>query len=591
MAFRLASSVETPAPIVVYADAPHYVRLAADELAEYIQKTVGVRPPVIEGLPDPAPPSAIWVGYQPVLNTIFPDVDFDFTHPEEILILADAQQVNAVYTFLQDYLDVRWLWPGEMGEDVIQREIIEFKPFIYRYHPQIRHRAGLLAFSSLPGWGYGRSRDWSRRQRLQLDSLEMGGHAFMDWWERFGETHQEYFALLPDGRRAPYGRNVKYIKMCESNPGLWDQWLAEVDARLQDDPNHRVFSAGHNDDWASGYCTCDGCRAWDHPAGELRHFRWPGLSVEYVAISDRHVTFANTLARKLKQRYPDKDYYVVVMAYGHTRPPPVAAVPDDNVIIASVANFYGRPELVDQASTTGMTHRRQFLGWGKVAPNIIWRPNTGSPAGSQQGQPDVFFQQVIDDWKMVAESGCIGIWIDMIWEHWATQGPQYYLMAQLTWNPYQDGWSVLEDYYRRGFGPAADEMRDYWALLNATRELYVSKEQAYHEVYDSEFFVRAGSILDRAAARVPAVPDTYSQRVAFVRVGLEYTRLLMDLRRIMVHARAAKGEDTSALEQARATWSAMEQLCQDNPGTLNWSALRPQTPRMRSLNPDYISAR
>ena len=86
---------------------------------------------------------------------------------------------NAVYTFLQDHLGVRWLWPGELGEDVLKRQTLAFAPFQYRYHPQIRARGGLFHFSSFIGGGYGTSRDWARKQRLQLDSLEMaGGHAF-----------------------------------------------------------------------------------------------------------------------------------------------------------------------------------------------------------------------------------------------------------------------------------------------------------------------------------------------------------------------------------------------------------------------------
>ena len=61
----------------------------------------------------------------------------------------------------------------------------------------------------------------------------------------------------------------------------------------------------------------------------------------------------------------------------------------------------------------------------------------------------------------MAESGCLGIFIDTVWEHLATQGPQYYVIAQLVWDADQDAQTLLDDYYRRGFGSAADEVQAY----------------------------------------------------------------------------------------------------------------------------------
>jgi hypothetical protein len=60
------------------------------------------------------------------------------------------------------------------------------------------------------------------------------------------------------------------------------------------------------------------------------------------ALSDRQVIFAHTLGRLLKKKYPDHDLFVGMHAYGHNRPAPIAAVPDDNVVISSVANIFYR---------------------------------------------------------------------------------------------------------------------------------------------------------------------------------------------------------------------------------------------------------
>jgi hypothetical protein len=604
------------APIVLFEGAPPFVRQAAEELAGYIEKSTGVRPEIIEGQPDPLPGRAIWVGYQPILRDIFPGVDFEFQHPEEILIAANEngvviagrdrwnpdqmtvetakggkiegkQQeygtVNAVYTFLQDQMGIRWLWPGELGEDVPKIATLEIPPMVYRYHPQIRGRSGVLSFSSLAKGGYGTSTDWTRHQRLMLDSLSFaGGHAFGTWSERFQEEHPEYFALQPDGSRSK-GKNAK---LCHSNPDVAKQWLADVEEQLAMDSTKTVFNASPNDGWSSEHCICENCLAWDHPDGEKRMFSWRGLTQEYVALSDREVTFANRCARLLKERFPDKDYYVLTMAYGLARPTPVEAVPDDNVIISSVANFFGRRDEADRACPEGKTHRQQFSDWGDKVDKLIWRPNTGSPAGWQQGLPDVPLRDTMEDMRFVADKGCVGIFIDSVWEHWATQGPVYYLLGQLAWNPRADGEAILRDYYKRGFGPAAGDIEAYWNLMEESRIKKVTGDLSFAEVYDQSFYEKAYGLLDKADKAVSGQPEKYAQRIAFVRAGLDWTALVNDTRQQLANLKASKGKDEEALSKARANWEKMEKLAKENPYAINWGPVRPQTPRMSSFNPD-----
>jgi len=614
------------APIVVFGGAPPYTRRAADELAEYIERISGAKPTVIEGEPKPPPERAIWVGFQPKVAELFPALDFELARPEEILIAANAKHLvvagrdrwdpehrevegidekivgkqreygtaNAVYTFLQEHLGVRWLWPGELGEDVARQTTIAFSPFERRYHPPIRSRGGVFTFSRLGNRGYGRAHDWTRRQRLQLDSLEIsGGHAFGDWWERFHATQPELFALQPDGTRSGFPQ-AKYAKLCPSNPAVWKQWLADVDAQLRQDPTRTVFNASPNDGWYSGHCVCENCTAWDHPDGERRSFHWHQHREERPALSDRHVTFANRLGRLLEQRYPGRDYFVQMLSYGHSRPAPIEARPDDNVIMVSVANFFGRTHLVDRGSTSGTTHREQFAAWSKLAERVVWRPNTGSPAGWQQGLPDLSIAQTVEDLKFVAAHGCIGIYIDSVWEHWATQGPQYYVMAQLIWDPSRDGQDVLDDYYARAFGPAADEVRGYFELLEQARMAYVDRHGYatgaldLPRLYTADLLDRGERRLQRAAEKVQGVQDVapvYRRRVAFVEAGLAYTRLLVE--NIDGMRAYWTRPDEKLARRVKENWQRIERLCEEHPGAINWGPIRPQTPRMLGLHPDH----
>jgi len=622
--FVLVAPGTAPAPVIIFKNAPPRTRDAAVTLADFVEKISGARPAVMDGEPQPLPERAIWVGFQPALKKLFPKLDFDFQHPEEILLAANEHHLviagrdrwdpqhptvpdkdgkpvtkqqeygsaNAVYTFLQDKLDVRWLWPGELGEDIVKRDAIRIAPFEYRYHPQIRSRGGVFHYSALLYTrGYGRSHQWTRLQRLQLDSLEMeGGHAFSTWWDRYHETHPDIFALQPDGTRSGYP-NPRTAKLCESNPKVWELWLKQVEEQLAKDPNRTVFNAAPNDGWASGHCVCENCRAWDHPDGEPRLFVWKGHQEERPALTDRDITFANRLGQLLKQRYPDKDYYVLMISYGHSRPAPIQARPADNVIISSVANFFGRTHLVDRGSPRGVTHLEQFKAWGKIAPHLMWRPNTGSPAGWQQGLPDLSIAQTIADLKLVAANHCIGIFIDSVWEHWATQGPQYYVMAQLVWNPEQDGQAILDDYYRRAFGSVAADVKAYYQLLEQARMAYVAKYGyeagvfSLPRLYTPELLRKADERLRQAEEKVAGAPPLYRQRVQFVRAGLTWTQLVAENARLMASYWQKKDEGIAA--KVLANWKAMEQLCKDNPYAINWGPCRPNTERMLGLHPDH----
>jgi hypothetical protein len=611
------------APIVVAQDAPPRTREAAETLAEYVEKINGVQPAIVHGERKPLPPSAIWVGYQPAPKKSFPGKDFDFEHPEETLVAVNERHVvlvgrdrwnpekptapgedgqpvhrqqecgtaNAVNTFLQTHLGVRWLWPGELGVDVVKRDRITLAPCEDRPHPQIRSRGGVFHFSALlQTRGYGRSHEWTRLQRLQLDSLDMdGGHGFGDWWERHHKTHPEIFALQPHGTRSGFP-SPRTVKLCMSNPKVWDLWLEDVERTLAQDPARTVFNASPNDGWSSGHCVCEDRSAWDHPEGEPRLFHWKNHRAERPALSDRDVTFANKLGELLEAKYPGKGNRVLMLSYGHSRPAPVKARPADNVVMSLVANFFGRTGLVDRGSTRGDTYHEQFAAWAKIVPAMLWRPNTGSPAGWQQGLPDLHVQQTVQDLKDVAKVNCEGIYVDSVWEHWATQGPLYYVMAQLVWNPEQAPKAVLDDYFRRGFGPAAEPVRAYFETWEQARTEYVAKHGevsvfSFPRLYTPERLKAAEQHLERAAQAAADAPGPYARRVEFVRVGLTHSRLVVE--NIALMRRYWLKPDEAVATRVRQNWEAIEKLCQAHSYAINWGPVRPGTPHMLGLHPDH----
>jgi hypothetical protein len=102
--FVLVAKGSPPATIAVYAGAPPRTRAVADILAGYVEQISGQRPPVVEGEPTPLPERVIWIGIQPSVQRVFPTVDLEFEHPEEILIAANERHLvnNAKLTSAPD---------------------------------------------------------------------------------------------------------------------------------------------------------------------------------------------------------------------------------------------------------------------------------------------------------------------------------------------------------------------------------------------------------------------------------------------------------------------------------------------------------
>jgi len=602
----LVAKDTTPAPIIVFKNAPARTRDAAVTLAEYIEKISGQKPAILDGEPQPLPERAIWIGVQPAVKTLFPKTDFDFKNAEETLIVANEKHLviagrdrwdpahteakgrlamktgiqqeygtaNAVYSFIQEQLGVRWLWPGE--EDVIKRERLTIAPMERRYHPQIRARGGMIVRTSLGDNKEDGPELWARFQRIQLDSMDMsGGHGFSDWWEKYGATHPDYFAAAPDGSRTAVKERASNTKLCASNPKVWQQWLEDVSLKIRSDPLLSVINVSPNDGYTSGHCTCANCLAWDHPDGEKMEWVFSGkVKFQGVSQTNRDVRFANTLARLLKERFPDRDLFVLLNAYGLARNPPIGIAPDDNVIISSVANFHMRSPKERELPM------QQHAGWAATAKHLMWRPNLGSPAGLSWGMPDVAMTQAGEDFRFIAEHHAVGLYFDLFWLHWANQGPHYYALAHLAWNPQADVAAVMDDYYERGFGPAAEDVKAYWQLLERTRMEFVAKEPSRFRAYDLpkkytlELFAQAQAHLDAAAKKLAGADEKYRRRLNFIQYGLDYAKLLVDTRAGVQKLEASKGQDAAAKAQVQANWDRAEQMKQNAPAhAINWQAV------------------
>ena len=457
------------------------VPLAAVELADYLGKISGARPQIAtetqKGVPEGP---RIFVGPCQANADLAPK-------PEEIVIVTRNGNLHvcggdqgpgglickgtlyAVYDLLESDLGVRWLFPGEHGEVVPKQATIVLPDLQRRFQPPVAKRkirdvavsredtfAPVLEKWGVPidAWkraqGPGVNGPWYRRMRLGQRIEINGGHAFAGWWEQHGQTHPEWFARQPDGTRT---QTPERERLCKSNPGLWDEIARVKIAEFKADPALLTASIAPNDGGKNKFCMCDACRALD-PAeapkilgdSQLVDPATKRPFPEYPSLSDRVFTFFNEIAARVGREMPDRT--LVAYAYSVYRSVPVRVKQlEPNLIVGYVG-----------------LKQDEIEAWSKIAPRLFIRPNDLGPSidlGLPRNQSAWFAEAV----KFSVEHNAIGFDFDNGHGNWSGHGLDYYVLSKALWNPDVDVAATIADYCRSAYGPAAEPMQQYHALL------------------------------------------------------------------------------------------------------------------------------
>ncbi len=507
----------------------------------------------------------------------------------------------AVYDLLQDHLGVRWLWPGEGGEVIPKRRTVEVPDLDIEEAPRLLKRQMRNPFREsyferdiLPAapdadreafLKKGREQFiWGRRMRLGRNTVLRFGHAFTRWWERYGEEHPEYFGLTSDHAdgsqsRTPPTAGPDRLKMCVSQPKLWEQLVANWQEERERNADHpevaRTLNACENDG-SQGFCECEACAAWDVPGRMIETSSGPKL-----CLSDRYVRFWNELAKRMREIDPNS--YVCGYAYSRYRMPPEKT----KVLPGVLLGYVGDPGYPSEPGARD-AFRAQWQAWGDAGAELLYRPNV---LHSDTAIPKATPVAMAQDLQFFIENGCKGTDYDSLLGYWSTAGPNYYVVARIQWDTEADPAHLADEYYS-AFGPAEAKVREYFAYWAKLAERFWGKrdrvlELGYGsgsrgririlpEIYREEDFAKGFRILDEAE-NAAGNDAPVRARVEFLRKGLEHGLLTW---------RAIR--DTEAMKAGDADVETLQKLAK-NVGAL--LAMRKQIEATHITNPVGWTAR
>ncbi len=335
--------------------------------------------------------------------------------------------------------------------------------------------------------------------------------------EPYFKEHPEWFPFL-SGERRPSDLHGR--QLCVTAEGLADEFAANVIRFFDDDPACQIVSISPND--GRGWCECDACLELDKRLCGGRTTK-QGLISERPFLGDRVFWFANEVAARVAKKYPDKK--LLVLAYINYAEPPDTVRPLPNVVpyLCHYAPAdYSRP-VNDPESESNRQFNDSLLRWLDVTPEILMYNYVSKSQWWRLPRP--VLGSFSADVKYYHSLGVKRYYCQSTLRDWPLDGPLYYVIAKLLWDPSGDPQEIADEWTRAMFGPAAEDIGTFYRAVDAaakkTGRSYAGNPRTQIPgLFDRQLLDQALAAVERAQ-EVPA-DEVVKQRVAEVAQTFHY---------------------------------------------------------------------
>ncbi|MFK5973457.1 MAG: DUF4838 domain-containing protein [Flavobacteriaceae bacterium] len=467
---------------------------SAEKLQFYINKISGVQLGLVDESSQNSDKHKIYVGNIKAENLGINEITIK-TAGKNLLIAGGSNDAvrNAVYEFLEKYLDCKWYAPGV--EEIPISESISLQFVNYKYAPEIITRT---VHSKL----YYENTEFADQQKVTYKGFpyyvpEARVHTFHKFMpeEKYYKANPEYYALRGD-KRLP-------TQLCLTNEKVLEIVKDSVSAVFKRYPEASVISVSQDDN--QQYCQCDNCSKIDteegSPAGTMIYF-----------------------VNKVAAAFPDKT--ISTLAYQHTRKPPKTK-PAENVLITlcSIECDRSAPiilKCVDFAN--------DLKAWGKLTDNIrIWDYTTQftnflTPFPNIYTlQPNIqLFRDNNAKWVFEQHSHNPSELFEL----------RSYITAKLLWNPDLNFDDLLTEFTKGYYQEAGVYIKKYITQLHAKIKedddfflfLYGDPSEAFSSYLSPDLLREYTLLFDEAEKAVSDKPEIVD-RVKMARMGVDFAVL------------------------------------------------------------------
>ncbi|MCL6267705.1 DUF4838 domain-containing protein [Flagellimonas myxillae] len=406
---------------------------------------------------------------------------------------SDGATQNAVYEFLEKFLDCKWYAPKV--EDVPKLETITLDPIAYTYTPEITTRT---VHSRL----FYQNHEFADQRKVTYEAFPTyvpsarvhTFHKFMPE-EVFYEEHPEYYALRGD-KRLP-------TQLCLTNQDVLRIVKDSVAALFDRHPNAAVLSVSQDDN--QQYCQCPICSKVDEAEGSPA-----GTMIQFV--------------NEVAKAFPEKT--ISTLAYQHTRKPPKSK-PEENVLITLCSIECDRSAPILEKC---QDFANDLIGWGKLTDNIrIWDYTTQftnflAPFPNIRTiHPNIqLFRDNNAQWVFEQHSNNPSELFEL----------RSYITAKLLWEPNLNFEDLLVEFTDGYYQEAGPFIKQYVDKIHDQLQqhpdfflfLYGDPSEAFDAYLSPELLNEYVTLFDSAEKAVAHKPEVVN-RVKLARMGIDYAVL------------------------------------------------------------------
>jgi hypothetical protein len=481
-------------------------RRAADVLQRYLLEISGAALPILKA-DQHRSRYEIVLGQNDRLDELSAPVNFNVLGEDGFVIRTDSMRLiiaggndkgtlYGVYSFLEKYLGCRMYSPRVKliprrdrvtfeKIDETQITAIGFRDTHYR----VTWDAEYTDWHKLDHDANGNRTDWG-----------MWVHTFNTLVppEQHYEEHPEYYAMVK-GKRIP-------TQLCLTNPDVLQITVQNLRKKIAQEPNAKYWSVSQNDN--RDFCTCDNCRAIDEREGS------PSGSI---------IQFVNQVA----DQFPEKMISTLAYEYGRRAPKTLKPRDNVNIMLCSIEIHRDKPITQDPTSADFATDVKE---WGRIAKDIIVWDYVIQFNHLVSPFPNLHVLQ--PNLQFFAENG-----VSAMFEQGNREvGGEFaelraYLISKLLWNPYEPVDTLMNDFLRGYYGPAAKPIRRYIdemqeALLQSGQPLRIfgSPMEAETSYLTPKLMTIYEGHFDEAEKLVKDDPEVL-ERVRIARLPLTYARM------------------------------------------------------------------
>ena len=433
----------------------------------------------------------------------------------------------------------RWYMPTAFGESIPRHETLQLGQVDHAYGPPFEIRRFWISWNG-DRTGY----EAFLRRNFMNEERKVGAHALGRYVEE----------LVPEG-------GSKYdVPIAE--PRTAKHVAAQLEERFA---NGEHIALGMDDGtYASG--------------SELDERLQAGLYDKYFnapMLTDPFMKFYNQVARILQDKYPQSNATIGFLAYNNITIPPQRVTEAEPPLLARLAPIDVDPihHMDDPVSPPRQEFKHIMYRWADVMNGRVTIYDYDQSMLVWRDIPNPSHQAFERDVKHYRDAGILGIDTESRGA-FATTFTNLYLRGHLMWNPDANVDELLDDFYPRFYGPAAEPMRAYWeAIFEAWDETIVTEHEYFvaPAIYTPQLMDRLKAAVDQANDAIAPIEDKPAD--ARTTHESEYLRRMKALRlqwavlngyMSMVRAAGTDADYATAVKEGQAALDARLELSEMN---------------------------